>query len=195
MKKTHGVVLARARMPLCSFGLARSQRARGSWSCWALLGFVGFCSGFIGLYRVYRVYRVYRILSGFLNPNRPSRFDLHRHFFGIYRSSLPFTKQLIWVHMDQAAFGILSNSHPPMSSGIPSSAGFHGGSADCWVSLRFYGVVCRTRLRSRALLVENHNETGEISRATRDFVFHDNSQVAPQPTKRKMFVVLTKLFM
>ena len=130
-----------------------------------------------------------------LNPNRPSRFDLHRHFFGIYRSSLPFTKQLIWVHMDQAAFGILSNSHPPMSSGIPSSAGFHGGSADCWVSLRFYGVVCRTRLRSRALLVENHNETGEISRATRDFVFHDNSQVAPQPTKRKMFVVLTKLFM
>ena len=43
-----------------------------------------------------------------LNPNRPSRFDLHRHFLGIYRSSLPFIKQLIWVHMDQAAFEILS---------------------------------------------------------------------------------------
>ena len=45
-----------------------------------------------------------------LNPNRPSRFDLHRHFFGIYRSSLRLTKQLIWVHMDQAAFGILSSN-------------------------------------------------------------------------------------
>ena len=44
-----------------------------------------------------------------LNPNRPSRFDLYRHFLDIYRASLPFTKQLIWVHMDQAAFGILSN--------------------------------------------------------------------------------------
>jgi hypothetical protein len=43
-----------------------------------------------------------------LNPNRPSRFDLHRHFLGICRSSLPFIKQLIWVHMDQAAFGVLS---------------------------------------------------------------------------------------
>ena len=45
-----------------------------------------------------------------LDPNRPSRFDLHRHFLGICQSSPPFTKQLIWVHMDQAAFGILSTS-------------------------------------------------------------------------------------
>ena len=42
------------------------------------------------------------------NPNRPSRFDLHRHFLGIYRPSLPFTKDLFWVHMDQAAFELLT---------------------------------------------------------------------------------------
>ena len=45
-----------------------------------------------------------------VNPNRPSRFDLHRHFLGIYRSPLPFIKHLIWVHMDQTAFELLSTT-------------------------------------------------------------------------------------
>ena len=35
-------------------------------------------------------------------------------FFGIYRSSLPFIKQLIWVHMDQTAFEVLSTADGPL---------------------------------------------------------------------------------
>ena len=63
-----GVALARARMPLCLFGLARSQGPRGRVRrCWVLSGF--YPAGFIGFYRVcvgfIGFWWVYLVLSGF----------------------------------------------------------------------------------------------------------------------------------
>ena len=55
MTKPQNVVLARARMPLYLFGLARSRGFRGRVGrCWVLSGFIlvyRVLSGFIGFYR------------------------------------------------------------------------------------------------------------------------------------------------
>ena len=59
--KPQGVVLARARMPLCLLGLARSQRDRGrDGRCWVLSGLIAVLSSFFLSGFIYR-----RVLSGF----------------------------------------------------------------------------------------------------------------------------------
>ena len=65
--KPRGVALERARMPLCLFGLARSQGARGRVRrCWVLSGFILVLSGSVRLYPVlFGFIRFYLALVGF----------------------------------------------------------------------------------------------------------------------------------
>ena len=107
--KPRGVALARARMPLCLFGLARSQGPRGRVRrCWVLSGFILVLSGFIRLYPVLSGFiRFYPVLSG---------------FGGFYRALVGF-RGLSWVWVGFSASLLVDVG--PNNHRTPNKATYH----------------------------------------------------------------------